>query len=78
MQQNKVGKGMLIVAWIIGLGLMTLVFDDQLAKQLNPNSDPITSSIMLIRPSHVCVAVERDTELNFLFQNHHIERACVR
>ena len=45
MQQNKVGKGMLIVAWIIGLGLMTLVFDDQLAKQLNPNSDPITSSI---------------------------------
>jgi aspartyl protease family protein len=45
MQQNKVGKGMLMVAWMIGLGLLTLVFDDQLAKQFNPNVDPITSSI---------------------------------
>lgn len=44
MQQSKLGKGMLIVAWLIGLGLLTLVFDDQLAKQFNPNSDPISSS----------------------------------
>ena len=43
-QQNKMGKGMLIVAWIIGLGLLTLVFDDQLAKQFNPNAQPISSS----------------------------------
>lgn len=43
-QQNKMGKGMLIVAWIIGLGLLTLVFDDQLAKQFNPNAEPISSS----------------------------------
>ena len=41
-QQNKMGKGMLIVAWIIGLGLLTLIFDDQLAKQFNPNADPIS------------------------------------
>jgi aspartyl protease family protein len=44
MQQNKMGKGMLILAWIIGLGLLTLLFDDQLAKQFNPNSQPISST----------------------------------
>jgi aspartyl protease family protein len=44
MQQNKMGKGMLIVAWVIGLGLLTLLFDDQLASQINPNADPISSS----------------------------------
>ncbi len=44
MQQNKMGKSMLIVAWIIGLGMLTLLFDDQLAKQFNPNTDPISSS----------------------------------
>lgn len=45
MQQNKMGKGMLIVAWVIGLGLLTLMFDEQLAKQFNPNADPISSTI---------------------------------
>lgn len=46
MQQNKMGKGMLIIAWIIGLGLLTLIFEDQLAKQLNPNAKPISSNNM--------------------------------
>jgi aspartyl protease family protein len=46
MQQNKMGKGMLIIAWVIGLGLLTLIFEDQLAKQLNPNAKPISSSSM--------------------------------
>ncbi|WP_299083238.1 TIGR02281 family clan AA aspartic protease [uncultured Paraglaciecola sp.] len=45
MQQQKMGKGMLIVAWIIGLGLLTLMFDEQLAKQFNPNAKPISSSM---------------------------------
>ena len=36
---------MLIVAWVIGLGLLTLMFDEQLAKQFNPNADPISSTI---------------------------------
>lgn len=35
---------MLIIAWIIGLGLLTLIFDEQLAQQLNPNQDPISSN----------------------------------
>lgn len=43
MQQDKMGKGMLIVAWVIGLGLLTLLFDDQLASQLNPNAEPQSS-----------------------------------
>lgn len=46
MQQNKLGKGMLVMAWIIGLGLLTLMFDDQLAEQLNPNAEPISSTVM--------------------------------
>ncbi|MEP0177190.1 MAG: TIGR02281 family clan AA aspartic protease [Paraglaciecola sp.] len=45
MQQSKMGKGMLIVAWVIGLGLLTLMFDEQLAEQFNPNADPISSTL---------------------------------
>ncbi|MCF2948682.1 TIGR02281 family clan AA aspartic protease [Paraglaciecola aquimarina] len=44
MKQAKLGKGMIIIAWVIGLGLLTLLFDEQLAKQLNPNAEPISSS----------------------------------
>jgi aspartyl protease family protein len=44
MQQKKLGKGMLICAWIVGLGLLTLVFDEQLARQFNPNAQPISST----------------------------------
>lgn len=39
-QQNKIGKWMLIMAWVAGLGLLTLMFDDQLASQFNPNAKP--------------------------------------
>ena len=38
--ENKMGKWMLIFAWIAGLGLLTLAFDDQLSKQFNPNQAP--------------------------------------
>jgi len=44
-QQGKTGKWMLILAWLVGLGLLTLIFDDQLAEQLNPNVRPISSTI---------------------------------
>lgn len=44
MKQEKMGKGMLIAAWVVGLGLLTYMFDEQLAQQLNPNQDPITSN----------------------------------
>jgi aspartyl protease family protein len=43
MQQSKMGKTMLVIAWIIGLGMLTLLFDQQLASQFNPNSTPISA-----------------------------------
>jgi len=39
-QQSKIGKGMLIVAWVVGLGLLTLLFERQLSEQFNPNTQP--------------------------------------
>ena len=41
--QNKaagIGRGMMIAAWVVGLGLLTLLFDGQLAKRVNPNQNP--------------------------------------
>lgn len=38
--QGTTGKWMLILAWAAGLGLLTLLFDDQLAQQFNPNPQP--------------------------------------
>jgi aspartyl protease family protein len=40
---NKMGKWMLILAWVAGLGLLTVIFDDQLAKQFNPNQQPAST-----------------------------------
>lgn len=40
---KKLGKWMLAMAWIAGLVVLTLFFDDQLFKRYNPNADPITS-----------------------------------
>lgn len=37
---GKMGKWMLILAWVIGMGLLTLLFDDRLSQQFNPNSKP--------------------------------------
>ncbi|MFT5677295.1 MAG: aspartyl protease family protein [Paraglaciecola sp.] len=41
-QQGKIGKWMLIMAWVAGLGLLTVMFDDQLASQFNPNARPVS------------------------------------
>ena len=41
-QQGKIGKWMLIMAWVAGLGLLTVMFDDQLASQFNPNAKPVS------------------------------------
>lgn len=39
-QQTRMGKWMLIIAWVAGLGLLTVVFDEQLKEQFNPNRSP--------------------------------------
>ncbi|MEJ2761030.1 MAG: TIGR02281 family clan AA aspartic protease [Gammaproteobacteria bacterium] len=35
---KRIGSGMVIAAWIVGLGLMTLLFSGLLSRQQNPNS----------------------------------------
>jgi aspartyl protease family protein len=41
---NKIGKWMLILAWVAGIGLLTVIFDYQLAKQFNPNQQPSSTT----------------------------------
>lgn len=38
--EKKLGKWMLFLAWVAGLGLLTLLFDEQLSQQINPNQNP--------------------------------------
>ena len=40
--ESKIGKWMLIIAWVMGLGLLTLFFNEQIAEQINPNREPIS------------------------------------
>ncbi len=37
---EKIGRGMLMLAWIIGLGLLTLLFGVWEERQYNPNASP--------------------------------------
>lgn len=37
---NSIGRGMSILAWVMAIGLLVLVFDDELTKQFNPNEAP--------------------------------------
>ncbi|WP_018983215.1 retropepsin-like aspartic protease family protein [Salinimonas chungwhensis] len=38
--EKSAGKWMFILAWVCGLGLMTLIFGDVLEGQRNPNQEP--------------------------------------
>lgn len=38
--ESSAGKWMFILAWICGLGLLTLIFGDVLESQRNPNQEP--------------------------------------
>ena len=35
------GRGMMIAAWILALALLTWLFEDEIARQVNPNRDPV-------------------------------------
>jgi aspartyl protease family protein len=39
---TRIGSGMVIAAWIIGLGLLTLIFSGLLSRQQNPNSELVS------------------------------------
>lgn len=45
MQSQKIGKRMLFLAWIAGLLLLTLWFDDLLSERFNPNQRPESLSV---------------------------------
>ncbi|OOZ37507.1 retropepsin-like aspartic protease family protein [Solemya velesiana gill symbiont] len=36
---RRLGKGMMIGGWVLLIGLLTLLFQDQLERAVNPNSD---------------------------------------
>lgn len=40
-EARRTGRYMLIMAWVGGLGLLTLLFQDLLQTQFNPNTDPV-------------------------------------
>ncbi|XOV81365.1 MAG: TIGR02281 family clan AA aspartic protease [Aestuariibacter sp.] len=47
-EQNNssiLGKGMFIAAWLIALGLLSVVFDEQLMQQFNPNQQPESRTV---------------------------------
>ncbi|MEP7702616.1 TIGR02281 family clan AA aspartic protease [Paraglaciecola sp. 25GB23A] len=44
-QHSAMGKWMLIFAWVAGLALLVVVFDEQLEEQFNPNRKPISSTL---------------------------------
>lgn len=44
-QSQKIGKRMLFLAWIAGLFIMTLWFDDLLSERFNPNQEPQSVSV---------------------------------
>lgn len=55
---QRTGRVMLIFAWVAGLGLLTLLFQDELESRFNPNAEPVTqqsadgrSSVVLDRNS---------------------------
>jgi aspartyl protease family protein len=42
--QRRMGKSMLIAAWLIALLLLTLFFNQELEQQYNPNTTPLSKS----------------------------------
>ncbi|MEH6823649.1 MAG: TIGR02281 family clan AA aspartic protease [Motiliproteus sp.] len=39
----KIGRHMMLIAWVIGMGLLTWVFGNWEESQINPNSTPLTA-----------------------------------
>jgi aspartyl protease family protein len=43
MDSRRIGKGMWVLMWLLVLALLTMVFNNLLEEQRNPNTDPQTS-----------------------------------
>ncbi|MBL4573543.1 MAG: TIGR02281 family clan AA aspartic protease [Gammaproteobacteria bacterium] len=42
---KRIGQGMLIFSFVLGLGGLTFFFDDQIQKQINPNQNPLSMQL---------------------------------
>lgn len=61
------GVGMLLASCVIGLGLMTLYFDDILGRQYNPNQRPVSQ---LLVDGGVEVALQRNRQGHYVLTGH--------
>ncbi|GAA0354215.1 TIGR02281 family clan AA aspartic protease [Bowmanella denitrificans] len=55
-------RWMWILAWVSGLGLLTLLFDKQLARQFNPNDNPDS----LVQGNRVTVELKRNRQGHYV------------
>lgn len=62
------GRGMMIAAWVLGLALLTWLFEDQIARQINPNQDP---------SGHVDAAGSREVVLRRNRQGHYVATGMI-
>jgi len=75
-QPKSIGKGMIVVAWLLALGILTLFFNDLLENQHNPNQTVNTNSyqdgtreVILQRSRnghYVATGTLNDVSVNFL------------
>lgn len=64
---KSLGRGMLIIAWIIGLALLTLVFGRWENYRYNPNSNPNSQMIDGVR----------EVTLDENVQNHYVAKGTI-
>ena len=65
--QQQAGKYMLLIGWLIGLGLLALLFSKALDKQYNPNSS-VNSTIT--SGQHREVQLKRNRDGHYLARGH--------
>lgn len=59
----RAGRFMLILAWVAGLGLLTVVFQDELDSRFNPNSTP---QVQLAADGRNQVVLERNSQGHYV------------
>jgi aspartyl protease family protein len=54
---------MMILAWVFGLGLLTVIFNEELASRINPNQDPL---VMVDAEGVEQVVLERNAQGHYV------------
>jgi aspartyl protease family protein len=60
---QRTGRLMMIVAWVVGLGVLTLLFQDELADRFNPNTSP---QVMTTAEGLQQVVLERNAQGHYV------------